>query len=338
MTYKTTRINACKYFKVWHFCRRFPLADFETKSLGLFLWLAVAIRFLAIASDDTVRAFLAETMVAKQPKIYSESTAALKHTIHSALMATSPIKLKSELSVGGAAALGVVGLKSDKANQVMQKLRAQQMLKCGGDAAGQYLSTIRHPGSRWAGEGVDSHHCSHADPHDAQHTSSCMAHVCIDFLGTRLASDICTRTYHVHRDKEVVIDPSQVNKAPEHLRLYVAEAYCYAGDFWMTHSEDARRGCAVRDKLLGFTKHFYHLFALDNDAKKMSNMLGRFKEILQDISPGVIDDYSSPFGRFREKLDRPNYEYNSPEDWDLVMDLRHAVMCAHSAEMWNTET
>ncbi|KAM6495058.1 hypothetical protein JOM56_009681 [Amanita muscaria] len=304
------------------------LADFETKSLGVFLWLAVAIRFLTIASDDTVRAFLAEIMAAKQPKNYSESTAALKHAIRSALMATSPIKLKSELSVGGAAALGVVGLKSDKTNQVVQKLRANRMLKCGDDTAGQYLSAIHHPGSRCAGKDADSHRCTHGDLQGTQHTSLCMAHVCIDFLSTRLASDVCTSTYHEHRDKEVVIDPSQVNKAPDHLRLYVDEAYRYAGDSWIAHSKDAQRGCAVRDKLLGFTKHFYHLFALDNDAKKMSNMLGRFKEILHDINPYAVDDCSSPIDRFREHLDRPDYEYrNHPEHWDLVMDLRHGELC-----------
>ncbi len=86
------------------------LDDFEAKSLGIYLWLSAAIRFLAVVSADAARAFLNVICSAEAPHDYAAAMSILRYSIHNSLKATSQVKLKSELSVGAAMALGVTGL------------------------------------------------------------------------------------------------------------------------------------------------------------------------------------------------------------------------------------
>lgn len=240
------------------------LAEFEAKSRGIFLWLSVAIRFLAVASDDTVRAFLGEISSATRSTSYAETMPILEQAIRRALTATSPVKVKSELSVGGAAALGVIGLKSDKTGKILETMVAEGLLKYE-DKASLYLSAMHHPSSRCANGTTSDHACSHPNLQDRWNTdASCMGHVCIDFLDIRLASDVCGCAYLSKNNGEVVIDSRLMREPPEYIRAYIGEAYQYAREFWMAHLEDVRSCCAMdslRDKLHRFSRHFWSMSA-----------------------------------------------------------------------------
>ncbi|KAF8622303.1 hypothetical protein AX15_007114 [Amanita polypyramis BW_CC] len=265
-------------------------SDFAAKSRGGYLWISVAIRFLATASDDTARAFLSEISSASEPQNYADTMSALEHAICRVLMVTSPLRLKSKLSVGAAIALGVVGLRSDKTDVVL-KTMFERLLEYD-DNASCFLSAIWHPASRYVGVSDHNHQCLHVEVQDASNlTSFCMAHVCMDFLDSRLSSDICSRTCQTKNGREIAINPHLREELPTHLRNYIDEADQYAHSFWIDHLADVRDCCdihSLKSKMRAFSRHFVHLLEFSNKNGWKTNVLEKFHEKLHGSK--VYDD------------------------------------------------
>ena len=207
----------------------------------------------------------------------------LKRSIDDSLKATSRVKLKSELSVGAAMALGVTGLRSDKAVQVLNAMFENQLLQYD-DNASRFLSSIWHPS--WTDVTISNCRCPHPAMESGPNMSGvCMAHVCVDFLCDRLSSDICSDAYQIKNDVEHVIDMRLWKQPPNHLRPYVAEAYRYAIKFWIEHLRDLQDDCdipSMKRKLTNLTDHFYHLYEyLGKDGPQMTEVLRGFLDILE---------------------------------------------------------
>ena len=264
--------------------------DFETKSRGIYLWVSVAIRFLAVVSNDTARAFLSVICSAETPPDYLAAMSILKQSINNSLKATSRVKLKSELSVGAAMALGVTGFQSDKAVQVLNAMFDKQLLQYD-DNASRFLSSIWHPS--WTDITISNCRCPHPAIDSGPSMSSvCMAHVCVDFLCDRLSSDICSDAYQIKNDVEHVMDMRLWKQPPNHLRPYVAEAYRYAIKFWIEHLRDLQDDCSIpsiKRKLTNLTEHFYHLYEyMGKDGPQMTEVLRGFLDMLE----GSVSDPS----------------------------------------------
>lgn len=257
--------------------------DFSAKSLGIYLWLSVAIRFLAVVSDDAARAFLSFICSAEAPPDYATAMSNLKGSIHDSLKATSQVKLKSELSVGAAMALGVTGLWSDKTLQVLNEMLKKRLLQHD-DNASRFLSSILHP---WSTEGMKSdRQCPHPVVECGSILSNvCMAHVCVAFLCDRLSSDICSDIYMTKNNGENVID-ARLRKQPlHHLRPYLAEAYGYATKFWIEHLNDVQDNCcisSIEKKVRNLIEHMFHLHEyMGKDGQQMAEVLRKFLDMLE---------------------------------------------------------
>ena len=274
---------------------------FETKSRGIYLWVSVAIRYLAVVSDDTARAFLSVIDSAEMPPDYVTAMSILKQSIDDSLKATSRVKLKSELSVGAAMALGVTGLRSDKAVHVLKAMFDKHLLKYD-DNASRFLLSIRHPS--WTDAAIKNCRCPHP-PLESGSTASnvCMAHVCVDFLSNRLSSDICSSIYQVKNHGESMIDMRLWKQPPYHLRPYVVEAYRYAIKFSIEHLKDVQDDCSIpsiEKKLRNLTKHFYHLSEyLGKDGPQMTEILEKYLDMLDD---SVSRPYTLTFATFFQRV------------------------------------
>ncbi|KAF8347610.1 hypothetical protein F5887DRAFT_956637 [Amanita rubescens] len=281
------------------------LDDFEAKSLGIYLWLSVAIRFLTVVSNDTARAFLSIICSVEAPPDYAIAMSILKCSIHDSLKATSQVKLKSEISVGAAMALGVTGLWSDKAPQILNVMLEKQLLQHD-DNASRFLSSMLHP---WSTEGMTSNRqCSHPVVESGSVASNvCMAHVCVTFLCDRLSSDICSDIYVTKNDGEDVIDARLWKRPPHHLRPYVAEAYGYATKFWIEHLKDVQDDCCIpflEQKLRNLIEHIFHLHEyMGKDGRQTAEVLRKFLDIFEAsvllCDPTIVSQAKSLLNKFK---------------------------------------
>jgi hypothetical protein len=259
------------------------LDDFEAKSLGIYLWLSVAIRFLAVVSNDAARAFLSIICSAKAPPDYAAAMSILKCSIHDSLTATSQVKLKSELSVGAAMTLGVTGLWSDKTVQILNAMLEKQLLQHD-DNASRFLSSMLHP---WSTEEMTSNRqCLHPVVESGSVASNvCMAHVCVTFLCDRLSSDICSDMYVTKSDGEDIIDTRLWKRPPHHVRPYVAEAYGYATKFWIEHLKDVQDNCCIpslEQKLRNLLEHILHLHEyMGKDGRQTAEVFRKFLDMFE---------------------------------------------------------
>ncbi|KAK2463984.1 hypothetical protein APHAL10511_004035 [Amanita phalloides] len=262
------------------------LDDFKVKSLGIYLWVSVAVRFLAVASDDTARAFLSDICSATVPHDYATAMIFLKRSISDALRATSRIKLRSRLSVSAAMALGVIGLRSDKADKVLNAMADKHLLKHD-DNATLFFSSMWHPS--WLDTSVNAMVENIQYPHLAiecsSNTSSCMAYVCIDFLSSRLSSDICSRTDQTKIKGETMLDVRLWKQPLESHRPSINEAYQYATNFWIEHLRDVQDNSDIpllKRKLIESSKHLLHLFEfMGKDEQRMTRVLHEFLGMLK---------------------------------------------------------
>ncbi|KAK2467649.1 hypothetical protein APHAL10511_000504 [Amanita phalloides] len=263
------------------------LDDFEMKSRGIYLWVSVAIRFLAIVSDDTARAFLSNICSTGVPRDYTAAMTFMEESINDALMATSRVKLRSRLSVGAAMALGVVGLRSDKMAKVMDAMIDKRLFKHN-DNAGRFFSSLWHPSLPDTNVTAMAQNvrCPHGAIERGSNTpNTCMACACIGFLCDRLSSDVCSRTYQTKHKGETMLDVRLRQEAPEYLRPYINEAYQYATSFWVEHLGDVQGNgdsALLKHKLVDFSKHFLHLFEfMDKNEQKMTRMLDEFLAMVE---------------------------------------------------------
>ncbi|KAF8622306.1 hypothetical protein AX15_007117 [Amanita polypyramis BW_CC] len=258
------------------------LKDFLAKFRGVYLFISVAIRFLAIVSDDTAGAFLTKISSFEKARTYVRAKANLERAIHGALDATLPLGLKSGLSIGGAMALGVAGLRSDMTDVVLKTMVKENLLDYDDDAS-RFLSSILHPASKNAN---GNHQCAHTEVKRASgSTDVCMAHICIDFLCARLPYDVCSRTGQITNHGEAMIDPRLRKKPPEHLQNYVSEAYDYACKLWMKHLVDVRNRCNIsllKRKTRTLSRHLVHLLDFSEKNNLKTNVLEKFLVTLRD--------------------------------------------------------